>query len=85
MRIEGEHRFSLPRAEVWALLLDPDVIVLGGGLSNISELYRELPQATEAYLFDGVRAPPVLPPKFGATSGIRGAAILALEGEHSRG
>ena len=26
MRIEGEHRFSLPRAEVWALLLDPDVI-----------------------------------------------------------
>ena len=64
------------------LLLDPDVIVLGGGLSNISELYKQLPRAAEAYLFDGVRVPSILPPKFGATSGIRGAAILALEGEH---
>lgn len=62
------------------LLLDPNVIVLGGGLSNVGELYRELPAATANYLFDGLQAPSIAAPRFGACSGVRGAAILALEG-----
>ena len=58
------------------LLYDPDVIVLGGGLSNIPELYQRLPTAIGRYLFTGVAPPPVLPPRFGDSSGVRGAAIL---------
>ena len=61
------------------LLFDPHTIALGGGLSNVAELYDRLPAAVEAYLFDGLKAPVIAPPKFGATSGVRGAAILALQ------
>lgn len=60
------------------LLLDPDVMVLGGGLSNITEIYSRLPDAARAYLFDGLPSPAIAAPRFGATSGARGAAILAL-------
>ena len=61
------------------LLLDPDVMAFGGGLSNVDEIYARLPEAAEAYLFDGLGAPAIAAPRFGATSGARGAAILALE------
>ena len=64
------------------LLIDPDVIVLGGGLSNVKRLHRELPGAVSAHLLDGLEAPSIAPPRFGAGSGVRGAAILAME-EHS--
>ena len=58
------------------LMFDPDVIVLGGGISNITELYQQLPDAVAAYLFKGVSVPVIVPPKFGDSSGVRGAAIL---------
>lgn len=61
------------------LLYDPDVIVLGGGLSNISEIYQEIGAAMNAHLIDGVSAPTVLPPKFGDSSGVRGAALIGAE------
>ena len=61
------------------LTLDPDVVVFGGGLSAIEEIYAKLPSSISAYLFDGVRPPAVVPPAFGAAGGVRGAAILALE------
>jgi N-acetylglucosamine kinase len=61
------------------LALDPHVIVLGGGLSNVGRLYDELPAAISAHLFNGMRVPPILPPEFGDAGGARGAALLARQ------
>ncbi len=61
------------------LVVDPHVIVIGGGLSKHEPLYRALPAAIEAHLFRGVRAPPILPPTFGDAGGARGAALLARQ------
>lgn len=58
------------------LMYDPDVIVLGGGLSNIDEMYPPLAAAMKPYLFSGVTPPNVVAPKFGDSSGVRGAAFL---------
>ena len=58
-------------------ILDPDVIVLGGGLSNIDSLYRDLPPLVERHAF-GAEAPPVIAKnRHGDSSGVRGAAWLA--------
>ena len=57
-------------------LLDPEVIVLGGGLSNFTHLYDQLPGLIQPYLFcDGI-ATRILPPVHGDSSGVRGAAWL---------
>jgi fructokinase len=57
-------------------LLDPDVIVLGGGLSNIELLYRLLPAQLPHWCFsDGIETP-VRPARHGDSSGVRGAAWL---------
>lgn len=61
------------------LLFDPDLIALGGGLSNARRLHRELPAAVGVHLFEGLQPPSIAAPRFGACSGVRGAAILALE------
>ena len=61
------------------LTLDPHVIVLGGGLSKLDALYRDLPAAVAAHLFRGPRVPPILPPLFGDAGGARGAALLARQ------
>lgn len=61
------------------LAIDPHVIVLGGGLSKLEQLYRDLPAAIAPYLFQGVRVPPILPPTFGDAGGARGAALLARQ------
>ena len=61
------------------LALDPHVIVLGGGLSKLEQLYHDLPAAIVPYLFQGVRVPPILPPTFGDAGGARGAALLARQ------
>lgn len=60
-------------------VLDPHVIVLGGGLSKLERLYRQLPDATAAHLFRNARVPPILPPVFGDAGGARGAAVLARQ------
>jgi len=58
-------------------LLDPDVIVLGGGLSRMDRLYANLPELIDRHLFGGGRlATPVLRAKHGDASGVRGAAWL---------
>ncbi|WP_298293591.1 ROK family protein [Thiomonas sp.] len=60
-------------------LLDPDVIVLGGGMSNVSELYAEVPQRWAHWVFaDEVRTP-LRPARHGDSSGVRGAAWLWRE------
>lgn len=57
-------------------VLDPDVIVLGGGLGQIDRLYREVPQRWGAYVFSDRVATRLVPPRHGASSGMRGAAWL---------
>jgi fructokinase len=57
-------------------LLDPDVIVIGGGLSNAAILYRELPRRWGAYIFSDRVDTPVVPAAHGDSSGVRGAAWL---------
>jgi fructokinase len=57
-------------------LLDPDAIVLGGGLSGITALYREVPQRWGRYIFSDRVDTRLLPPKHGDASGVRGAAWL---------
>ena len=57
-------------------ILDPDVIVLGGGLSNIQLLYDRLPEIWQPYVFSDRVTTRLHPPKHGDSSGVRGAAWL---------
>jgi len=57
-------------------ILDPDAIVMGGGLSNIAALYRELPERIARYAFTTEGPVPVLQNRHGDSSGVRGAAWL---------
>jgi fructokinase len=57
-------------------ILDPDVIVLGGGLSNIESLYRDLPSLVERHAFTPEGPPRVAKNIHGDSSGVRGAAWL---------
>jgi fructokinase len=57
-------------------ILDPDAIVLGGGLSNMDHLYTELPRLIPRHAFSDVTATPILRNKHGDSSGVRGAAWL---------
>lgn len=57
-------------------ILDPDVIVLGGGLSNMAHLYTDLPAAIAPHIFADDTRIEVRPPKWGDASGVRGAARL---------
>ncbi len=58
------------------MIFDPEKIVLGGGLSKITEIYQELPNSIERHLIDGLKAPIIVSPVFGDSSGVRGAAII---------
>ena len=57
-------------------LLDPDVIVLGGGLSNMDHLYTALPPLVRRYVFSDFVQTPIVRNKHGDSSGVRGAAWL---------
>ena len=57
-------------------LLDPDVIVLGGGLSNMDHLYTALPPLVTRYVFSDFVQTPIVRNKHGDSSGVRGAAWL---------
>jgi fructokinase len=57
-------------------LIDPDVIVLGGGLSAIEALYTEVPLQWSGYIFSDRVATRLLAPAHGDASGVRGAAWL---------
>ena len=60
-------------------IFDPDVIVLGGGLSNLPHLYTDLPKAMAPYIFADDRLVDIRPPQHGDASGVRGAARLWLD------
>ena len=57
-------------------LFDPDVIVLGGGLSQLPHLYRVLPDLMARWVFSDTPDVVIRPPKWGDASGVRGAAWL---------
>ncbi|UTP41400.1 ROK family protein [Phenylobacterium sp. LH3H17] len=57
-------------------VIDPDVIVLGGGMSNLAELYARLPGAIAPRVFSDVFTTPVRAALHGDSSGVRGAAWL---------
>ncbi len=57
-------------------LIDPGVIVLGGGLSGISTLYEQVPRLWTRYIFSDRAVTRLLPPVHGDSSGVRGAAWL---------
>ena len=58
-------------------ILDPDVIVLGGGMSNINRLYQNVPRLWEQYIFSDHVNTKLLLPVHGDSSGVRGAAWLS--------
>jgi fructokinase len=68
-------RFARAMATM-ANILDPDVIVLGGGLSNIGRLYDELPPLVAKYAFNLGGMPRIVKNMHGDSSGVRGAAWL---------
>lgn len=57
-------------------VLDPEVIVLGGGVSKVARLYEEVPKLWRRHVFSDRVATRLLPPKHGDASGVRGAAWL---------
>ena len=59
------------------LTIDPDCIVLGGGLSRIEGLAGILADRFDRHRLKGIDAPTFLAAEFGDSSGVRGAAMLA--------
>ena len=57
-------------------ILDPEIIVLGGGLSKLQRLYRNLPKYCGQHVFSDNFCTSILPPTHGDSSGVRGAAWL---------
>ena len=57
-------------------ILDPNIIVLGGGMSNVQRLYKNVPELWDEYIFSDVVNTRLLPPLYGDSSGVRGAAWL---------
>ncbi len=63
----------------FANFLDPDVIVLGGGMSNLAQLYGVLPNLIREHIFGGEFSTPIVKAKHGDSSGVRGAAFLTAK------
>ena len=57
-------------------MLDPDVIVLGGGMSNVEELYEQVPVRWGSYVFSDAVLTKLVRNRWGDSSGVRGAAWL---------
>ena len=72
-------RYELRLARSLAMvinILDPDVIVLGGGMSNVGRLYETVPALWQQWVFSDRAETPLKPPLHGDSSGVRGAAWL---------
>jgi fructokinase len=91
-RAEAGEPFALKALEVYqerlarALasiinVLDPDVIVLGGGLSNIGPLYENVPILWQPFVFSDSADTPLVRAQYGDSSGVRGAAWLWRNGD----
>jgi len=70
-----EHRLARALAHV-INIIDPEIIVLGGGLSNIKRLYQNVPKLWGEFIFSDMVLTKLVPPMYGDSSGVRGAARL---------
>jgi fructokinase len=70
-----ENRLTRALAQI-VNVLDPDIIVLGGGLSRVERLYSTVPPALKQWVFGKEADTPIVPAKHGDASGVRGAAWL---------
>ncbi len=78
----GRYADRLARALAQVInLLDPEVIVLGGGLGRIEALYEAVPARWGRWIFSDRVGTRLLPPRHGDSSGVRGAAWLWAPGE----
>lgn len=76
-RVIGAYENRLARALAHIInILDPDAIVLGGGLSNLDRLYETVPDLWQDWVFSDKVDTPLLRPAHGDSSGVRGAAWL---------
>ena len=57
-------------------IIDPDAIVIGGGMSNIDSIYQAVPQKLGDYVFSDFVETPILKAARGDSSGVFGAALL---------
>ena len=79
----GRYEERLARALASVInVLDPDVIVLGGGMSNVERLYTEVPRLWSQHVFSDHVATRLARNAHGDSSGVRGAAWLWPETEH---
>lgn len=72
-------RYEIRLAKALAMtinILDPDVVVLAGGVCNIDRLYQNLPSLVETFIFGGECHTPIKKALHGDSSGVRGAAWL---------
>jgi fructokinase len=73
----GRYEDRLARALASIInVVDPNVVVLGGGLSNIQQLYTRVPQLWARFVFSDRVATRLVKAKYGDSSGVRGAAWL---------
>lgn len=73
----GRYEARLARALAGVInLIDPEVVVLGGGLSNLSRLYANVPRLWGEHIFSDCVRTRLVPPRHGDSSGVRGAARL---------
>jgi fructokinase len=77
-----EHRLARGLAAV-INLLDPQAIVLGGGLSQLTRVYTAVPAIWDRYVFSDTVRTPLVPAMHGDSSGVRGAAWLGRSRELS--
>ena len=76
-QIMARYEFRLAKSLAQVInILDPEVIVLGGGMSNVQRLYENVPLLWEGYIFSDFVTTKLVAPKYGDSSGVRGAAWL---------
>lgn len=73
--VHYEQRMARSLAQV-INMFDPQIIVLGGGMSNLQRIYKNVPMLWQQWVFSDHVTTKLVPPKFGDSSGVRGAAWL---------
>ena len=59
-------------------VLDPDIIVLGGGASNVAEIYTEGVEQVEKFVFSDSLETPIVQHQLGDSAGVIGAALIGM-------
>ena len=76
MTLDRLHQYFGKAVSIITNLLDPDVILVGGGVGNIASIYTEGKASLEKHIFNNRLDTPVLAPKLGDSAGVFGAAAL---------